>query len=48
MHYGHGWIMGPDGTHWHPCMSQKKQPSEVPTSKQGKLWLSKMLRRPFR
>lgn len=48
MHYGHGWIMGQDGKHWHPCLSCNKKLSEVSTSKQGKSWLSKMLRRPFR
>ncbi|WAM45124.1 phage filamentation protein Fil family protein [Edwardsiella piscicida] len=44
MHYGHGWIMGKDGTRWHPCRSQGALLADLSTIKQGKSWLSKALR----
>ena len=46
-HFGHGWIMGKDGKHWHPCRSQDALLAELRTNKQGKLWLLKALLRLF-
>lgn len=36
MHYGHGWILGKDGTRWHPCRSQGALLADLSTIKQGK------------
>nr|WP_160249635.1 phage filamentation protein Fil family protein [Mixta theicola] len=47
MHYGHGWIMEEDGKRWHPCRSQDALLADLSTTKQGKPWLSKALRRLF-
>ncbi|ECK2535017.1 DUF2724 domain-containing protein [Salmonella enterica] len=47
MHYGHGWIMGKGGKRWHPCRSQDALLADLSTTKQGKPWLLKALRRLF-
>ncbi|HAF2623413.1 TPA: DUF2724 domain-containing protein [Salmonella enterica] len=47
MHYGHGWIMGKDGKRWQPCCSQDELLADLSTTKQGKSWLLKALRRLF-
>ncbi|ELJ5835250.1 phage filamentation protein Fil family protein [Enterobacter kobei] len=47
MHYGHGWITGKGGKRWHPCRSQDELLSDLSTTKQGKPWLLKALRRLF-
>ncbi|HCB0547229.1 TPA: DUF2724 domain-containing protein [Klebsiella pneumoniae] len=47
MHYGHGWIMGKDGKRWYPCRSQDELMADLSTTKQGKSWLLKALRRLF-
>lgn len=47
MHCGHGWIMGKDGKRWHPSRSQDELLCGLSTTTQGKLWLSKALRRLF-
>lgn len=47
MHYGHGWIMGKDGKRWHPCRSQDELLAGLTTTKRGKPWLLKALRRLF-
>lgn len=47
MHYGHGWIMGKGGNRWHPCRSQDELLADLSTTKQGKSWLLKALRRLF-
>ncbi len=47
MHCGHGWIIGKDGKRWHPSRSQGELLAELTTTKQGKPWLLKALRRLF-
>ncbi|EMF5207814.1 DUF2724 domain-containing protein [Enterobacter roggenkampii] len=47
MHFGHGWIAGKDGKRWHPSRSQDELLAELTTTKQGKPWLLKALRRLF-
>ncbi|HCM1953968.1 TPA: DUF2724 domain-containing protein [Salmonella enterica subsp. salamae serovar 9,46:z4,z24:z39:z42] len=48
MHYGHGLIMGKDGKRWHPSYrSQDELLADLSTTKQGKSWLLKALRRLF-
>ncbi|EPA0313236.1 phage filamentation protein Fil family protein [Klebsiella aerogenes] len=46
-HFGHGWIMGKDGKRWHLCRSQDELLADLSTTKQGKSWLLKALRRLF-
>lgn len=45
MHYGHGWIIGKDGKRWHPSHSQDELLAGLTTTKRGKSWLLKALRR---
>ena len=46
-HFGHGWIMGKDGKRWHPSRSQDELLAGLTTTKRGKPWLLKALRRLF-
>jgi len=47
MHCGHGWIIGKGGKRWHPSRSQGELLAGLTTTKQGKPWLLKALRRLF-
>ncbi|MCU6161358.1 DUF2724 domain-containing protein [Enterobacter bugandensis] len=47
MHSGHGWIIGKDSKCWHPSCSQDELLAGLTTTKRGKPWLLKALRRLF-